>query len=137
MTGMDRSTQDNPRIIRSADGEAAVWLGAVDDIWNMGKAVGIGGPWKDTAVKAEVPSDPYLMNGYDRKTLTLSHKETDPVTITIEVDVTGYGDWKVYQSFDVPSGKHVTHRFPDGFSAYWVRAVSQTETTATAQLRYE
>jgi hypothetical protein len=77
------------------------------------------------------------MNGYDRKTLTLSHKETAPVTIAIEVDVTGYGDWKVYQSFEVPSGKQVTHRFPDGFSAYWVRAVSQTETTATAQLRYE
>lgn len=136
ISGIDATTT-NDHIIRSDDGKAAVWLGAVDDLWKMGKARGLGGPWKDSQVQAGVPSDPYLMNGYDRMMLTLSHTETDPVRITIEVDVTGYGDWKAYQSFGVPSGRQVTHRFPDGFSAYWVRAVSQTETTATAQLRYE
>ena len=29
------------------------------------------------------------------------------------------------------------HHFPDDFNAYWVRTVSDTDTTATAQLRYE
>ena len=38
MTGTDTATKDNPRIIRSEDGKAAVWLGAVDDLWQMGKA---------------------------------------------------------------------------------------------------
>ena len=40
MTGIDQSTKANRRIIRSEDGEAAVWVGAVDDLWSMGKAVG-------------------------------------------------------------------------------------------------
>ena len=137
MTGTDLATTDNDRIVRSADGKASVWLGAVDDIWHMGKAVGIGGPWKDTVVKPNEPSDQYLMTGYDQKTLTLSHRSDDAVTITIEVDITGYGDWRTYQAFTVSKGETITHRFPHDFNAYWVRMVSNTEATATAQLTYE
>lgn len=137
MTGIDAHTTDNDRIIRSLDGKAAVWLGAVDDLWKMGKVVGIGGPWKNTAVKAGIPSDQYLMTGYDRKTLTLSHQSDVEVTVSVEVDISGYGDWKVYRDFKIPSGELATHRFPDDFNAYWIRTVSDRDTTATAQLRYE
>ncbi|MDQ3814687.1 MAG: hypothetical protein M3347_12145, partial [Armatimonadota bacterium] len=63
----------NRHIIRSDDSKAALWVGVVDDLWKLGKAVGRGGPWKDTAVKGGEPSDPYLMTGYDAKRLTLSH----------------------------------------------------------------
>jgi hypothetical protein len=137
MTGIDHATTDNDRIIRSADGKAAVWLGAVDDLWRMGKAVGIGGPWKDTAVKAGEPSDQYLMTGYDRKALTLSHQSDTNVTITVEVDVTGYGDWRTYCAFNVPKGESFAHRFSNDFNAYWVRTISDRDTTATAQFAYE
>jgi hypothetical protein len=135
ISGIDATTT-NDHIIRSDDGRAAVWLGAVDDLWKMGKAVGIGGPWKDTAVEAGEPSDQYLMTGYDHKSLTLSHKSDNEVTITVEVDVTGYGDWKTYCAFKVPKGESVVHRFQNDFNAYWVRMISSTDTTATAQLEY-
>ena len=137
MTGISQSVNDNDRIIRSSDDKAAVWLGAVDDLWHMGKAVGVGGPWKDSVVKANEPSDQYLMTGYDQKTLTLRHSSDDVVTITVEVDITGYGDWQPYQSFAVSKGETVTHRFPEDFNAYWVRTISDTDTTFTAQLQYE
>jgi hypothetical protein len=29
------------------------------------------------------------------------------------------------------------HRFPDDFNAYWLRTVSDTDTTGTAQLVYK
>jgi hypothetical protein len=137
MTGIVSSADDNERIIRSEDGKAAVWLGAVDELWKMGKAVGNGGPWKDTVVKAGVPSDPYLMTGYDRKTLTLSHTGEREVAITVEADITGYGDWKDYQTIIIPAGRSVEHQFPKEFNAYWLRTISSSDTTATAQLRYE
>ncbi len=35
------------------------------------KARGTGGPWRGTAVKAGVASDPYLATGYDQKRPTL------------------------------------------------------------------
>ena len=62
MTGISGG-EGNRHIIRSEDGQAAVWVGVVDDLWNLGKAVGHGGPWKDSAAKANVASDPYLMTG--------------------------------------------------------------------------
>lgn len=136
MTGIDRTTT-NERIVRSEDGQASVWLGVVDELWKMGKAVGVGGPWKDTVVNAAEPSDPYLMTGYDRKTLTLSHQHPSQVTIDVQVDVTGYGDWKSYRSFVVSDSGPVVHEFPDDFNAYWVRTVSSAATTATAQFTYE
>jgi hypothetical protein len=47
----------------------ALWVGAIDDLWGLGKPVGIGGVWMDTEVAAQTYSDPYLMSGYDKKSL--------------------------------------------------------------------
>jgi hypothetical protein len=128
---------DNPHIRRSDDGRVAVWVGAVDDLWKLGKPTGKGGPWKDSAVKAGVPSDPYLFNGYDKKSIELSHNAGKDVSFQVEVDITGTGDWKPYLSFAVPSGKPLKHEFPAAFQAYWVRVVPGADCTATAVLQYE
>jgi len=133
----DNAPAGNAHIVRSEDGQCALWFGAVDDLWTLGKPVGHGGPWKDTDVQAGQPSDPYLMTGYDRKTLTLSHQSDRNTTIRVEVDIDGNGTWKTYKTFDVPATKTVKHRFPDGFGAYWVRTVALQDTVATAQLIYE
>jgi hypothetical protein len=125
------------RVVKSDDGRAAVWLGAVDELWKLGKPVGRGGPWKDTAVTAGVPSDPYLMTGYDRKSLELSHTAADAVSVRVEVDVSGAGDWKAFRTVDVPGGKTERIEFPAAFQAYWVRVVANKDCTATAWLTYE
>jgi hypothetical protein len=82
------------------------------------KPVGVGGPWKDTAVKAGEPSDPCLMTGFDKKSLTLSADKA--VKVRVEVDLTGTGLWRTWQTLDVTPGKATEYRFPDAFSAYWV-----------------
>ena len=46
------------RVVRSEDGRCALWLGTVDDLWSFGKPRGVLDAWRDTAVKAGVPSDP-------------------------------------------------------------------------------
>ncbi|MFU8894432.1 MAG: hypothetical protein ACNA8L_12480 [Luteolibacter sp.] len=121
-------------LIRNPDGTAALWLGEIDDLWRMGEPRGTGGPWKNTAVKANTPSDPYLMYGYDRKELTLT--SSVDTTITVELDFLADDTWSAYQSFEVKAGETVTHQFPDGFHAHWVRVVSDNAATATAQLTY-
>ncbi len=133
-TGLDPETKSE-HILRSADGKAAVWAGVIDDLWKLGKPRGLGGPWKNTGVEAGTPSDPYLMTGYDQKSYRI---ESDTAaTIRLEVDVDGTGVWAPYQSFKVEPGTVVEGEFPIEFSAYWVRAVSDTNTNATVQLRYE
>jgi hypothetical protein len=125
----------NPHIIRSDDGKAALWAGAIDDIWKLGKPRGEGGPWKDTSAKAGVPSDPYLMTAYDKKALTLS--ADNEATITIEVDIAGDGTWVVFDNVPVAPGSTYSFPFPDEFSAYWIRFTSDKDVKATAHLSYK
>ena len=131
----DAAPKNNPHIIRSADGKAALWAGAIDDIWKLGKPRGQGGPWKDSAVKKDTPSDPYLLTAYNKKTLTLTADK--PVTFTAEIDLTGEGRWATYQSFEMKPGTETTHTFPAEFQAYWIRFKSSEDCTATARLVYE
>jgi hypothetical protein len=137
LTGVEcGQSASNPHLLRSADGRAALWAGAIDDLWRFGKPRGHGGPWKNTPVEAQAPSDPYLMTGYDSKRLTLSHGASKAVAISVQVDIDGTGLWKTYRTFDVPAGQAVTHDFPAAFQAYWLRAITSEACTATAQLDY-
>ena len=47
------SVESALEIVRSSDGLCAVWLGAVDDLWKLGRPRGSGGPWSDDAVRAK------------------------------------------------------------------------------------
>ena len=129
--------KDNPHVVISDDGKAAVWVGVIDDLWALGKPVGQGGPWKNTDVKANVASDPYLIAFYDKKVLSLSHQSDKNVVITVEVDPTGNGDWMEYASYTIKSGEKFVHQFPKSFQARWVRFVSDADTKATAWLEYK
>ena len=128
---------NNPHIIRSEDGRAALWAGVVDDLWKLGKPRGVGGPWKNSRVEANEPSDPYLMTGYDRKTLTLSHAGTNTINVRLEIDLSGTGLWRTYRTVAVPAGRVVTHKFPAAFQAYWMRVQTDQPTVATAALNYD
>jgi hypothetical protein len=137
LSGIEPSAKDNRHLIRSEDGKAAVWVGAADDLWQLGKPRGFGGPWKNSDVAAGKPSDPYLMTGYDKKRLMLANHGNVETTITVELDSAGDGRFAAYQSFKLAPGAKETFVFPDWINAYWVRTVSSATTNATAQLTYE
>ncbi len=131
----DAKTDDHHLFV-SGDSTTGLWFGGIDDLWKLGKPVGDGGPWFETSVKANIPSDPYLMTGYDKKSVQLSHASDKPVTLRLDVDVTGTGVWLPYQSYTVAQGTTVKHPFPAGFSANWIRAISDQDTVATVQFEY-
>jgi hypothetical protein len=76
------------------------------------------------------------MTGYDRKTLHVSHDSDEPLEISVEVDVSGDGEWHVYDSLSVPAGEQISYEFADSFSAYWVRLRSSHDATVTGQFEY-
>lgn len=127
----------NPHIIVSEDGKAAVWAGAIDDLWKLGKPTGKGGPWVESDVKANVASDPYLIGFYDQRQLTLSHTSESEVKITVEADPTGNGDWMEYAVYAVQPGQQKRHRFPPSFQARWIRFISDTDINITTWLEYK
>ena len=136
LCGVRADAQPDGHCMKSADGQAAAWFGEVDDLWRLGAPAGVGGPWKDTAVKADQPSDPYLMAGYRTKSVALCHSNSQPVTFTIEVDFVGNGEWCPYAQLTVQPGQTLAHAFPAGYSAHWVRAKANRDTTATATFIY-
>jgi len=138
MTGINPElSSGNSKIIVSADGKAAVWAGVIDDLWRMGKPVGEGGPWKNSEVTTGVPSDPYLIGFYDKRSLELSHNSSGTITFTIEADPTGQGTWMTYKTIQVKPGEVVKYDFPSAFQSRWIRCISDSYCIATAYLKYE
>ncbi len=138
LTGIESNYNGhNSHIIMSNDKKAAIWVGVIDDLWKLGKPRGEGGPWKNSLTKANVPSDPYLIGFYDKKTLNLSHNNNQQVQFTIEIDPTGNGDWMVFKTLRVGVGQTVTYVFPESFQARWIRFTTNHNTRVTAWLKYE
>jgi hypothetical protein len=138
MTGIDPLTAEgNPHMVTSADGKATVWAGVIDDLWQAGKPVGEGGPWKNSAVKAGVASDAYLIGFYDKRSLKLSHDLDQAVTFKIEVEPIGHGPWMNYKTVVVKPGETFSLKFPETFQSRWIRFESDKNCSATAWLKYE
>ncbi|GAA4436731.1 hypothetical protein [Bremerella cremea] len=134
LTGVD-ATAESEHIIRSEDGRVAIWAGVIDDLWKLGKPIGQGGPWKETAVEAGVPSDPYLLTGYDQRTLTASSdRSTD---LQLEVDIDGTGNWQTFETLSLQANQPQTYEIPSQVQGYWIRFTSKNDATMSAQLTYE
>ena len=138
LTGINpEQSAGNDHIIVSEDKKAAIWAGAIDDLWKLGKPAGHGGPWKNSSVKAREPSDPYLIGFYDKKNLKLSHNNSKAVSYTIEADPTGNGQWMEFKKVSVNPGQTFEYDFPENFNARWIRFTCDSECNATAFLEYK
>ena len=133
ISGVSPKAEAGEHLVKSDDGKAALWVGVADDLWKLGKPTGKGGVWKDTAVKAGVASDPFLMTGFDKKQLALSADRD--VTVKVEIDITGSGTWIELKSYPLVAGTRVTDDLSE-IRAYWIRATADRDCTATMQMNY-
>jgi hypothetical protein len=104
--------------------QSSLWFGNIDELWQMGKPKGWGGVWYEMPIQANVPSDPYLMTGFDKKVLHLKHSAPHDIDFTIEVDFLGNNTWSVYKTIKVAANGYEHHEFPEAFSAHWVRVLA-------------
>ncbi|GAB5552715.1 MAG: hypothetical protein Sapg2KO_23060 [Saprospiraceae bacterium] len=136
ISGVALDANDSKHILKNDAANLALWIGSIDDLWKLGKPLGEGGVWKNSKVKAGERSDRFLMTGYDQKTV---HITTDQdAKITLWVYTSHYLDQAVpYKTFSLKEGETLTHKFPQGYSAHWVEAVSDTDCEATVWFKYE
>jgi hypothetical protein len=134
MSGVGVSAKESTHIHKSDNGKEALWFVAIDDLWKLGKPVGVGGPWKASSVKAGDVSDPYLMTGYDKKKLILSADEPTEITLEINFDHFGYHS---YRTWKVVPGSSIEFEFPKGFSAHWARLATDSDCVVSATFIYE
>lgn len=138
LTGVDvRNSVDNEHIVVSEDKKAAVWVGVIDDLWSLGKPVGHGGPWSDSDVEANIPSDPYLIGFYEKRRLSVSNNSDKAINIKIELDPTGSGDWMEYETISLKSKEKLKKELACEVKARWIRFVSDTDANVTTLLDYK
>lgn len=136
LSGIKRNAKTSNSVYINPEKTSGLWFGSIDDLWKLGKPVGHGGPWMNTFVKSGVISEPYLMTGYDKKTLTL--KADQDVQVTLWLSISHYLKEKVkYKEFNLKAGEELTYVFPEGFSAHWAYISADKDCKATAQFLYE
>jgi hypothetical protein len=128
--GGNQTTPNRDNNALSGQPQSGLWFGKTDDLWQWGRPAGWGGPWRNSQVKAGVPSDPFLMTGFDKKILHLKGN----ADFKVEVDFLGNGSWEQYRT--IPVRGYVYHIFEPGFSAHWIRLIPERDGTATAEFIY-
>jgi hypothetical protein len=134
--GGDHSTPRRDRYLLAGEPQSGLWFGKTDDLWGFGKPQGWGGPWWETEVQADEPSDPFLMTGFENKCVHLSHNAQHAVNFRIEVDFLGTQQWSTYLTIQVPANGYTHHEFPTGFSAHWARTIASADCKASVQFFY-
>jgi hypothetical protein len=134
--GADNASPSHGLNPTTAEPQSGLWMGKTDDLWSFGRPAGWGGPWWESPVEAGVPSDPFLMTGFVNKCVHLQNHGEGTVRFRIEIDFHGHGAFATHAEVPVSAGQVVTHVFPTGFSAHWVRIVPDRDTVASAQFFY-
>lgn len=133
LSGAKQNAKADGHYFANSDNSNGLWYGAIDDLWKMGKPRGQGGVWKDTWVKANVPSLPFIMTNYDQKKVVLKANKATEITLEVDFDLTGY---HAYKTFSLKANEATEFTFPKGFNAHWVRAVSSKPCKATVWFTY-
>ena len=114
--------------------QSGMWFGKTDDLWSWGRPQGWGGPWRNARVEAQVPSDPFLFTGFERKALHLV--ASAPVDVEIQIDFLGDGTWVKFDRVKLSGGEYKFFPFPDSFSAHWVRLLPSASCNLTAEFMF-
>lgn len=125
----ETSVLQNPYAGRA---QSNLGFGTPDDLKQWGASIGWGGPWMKDAVKAGEASDAFLVNGFGKKVLHISHDAAEPVSFSIETDKAGNNKWEKYKTLEVPAHGYRYLIFPVDFKANWVRVTADKICTASA-----
>jgi hypothetical protein len=116
--------------------QSGFWFGSIDDLWRFGKPAGWGGVWRRTDVREGEASDPFLMTGFDQKTVHLVNDGATEMTVGVEVDPLGDGVFRRHGVVVLKPGEYRAEVLPAGFSAHWVRFKAHTPGRLTVELIY-
>lgn len=130
------AANDNERVLVDPAGKIAVWAGAIDELWKLGKPKGLGGPWSEEVTAPGAVSDPYLLGGYDERRLIIVNHGKRKISLKLQIDPTGTGEWYDVQTFVVAGRKSRNTLFPAAWQGKWLRFVSLSGGVVTTQLEY-
>jgi len=87
----------------------------------LGPVLGRGGVWVDDPVLAGQWSDPFLIAGFAKRSLFLSHGSASTVRFDLEIDPEGKGNWQPLRQIVVSGKGGVWTELGPEVSGEWVR----------------
>lgn len=103
-----------------------IWFTSYDKPDHVGPTTAGGSLWLKDDVKAGVPSDPFLFNGWDNRCAWIANRSNVPAIITFEADRKGDGNWTELKKVKLEASSSLFVPFEATDDAVWVRAVSDT-----------
>jgi len=107
-----------------------IWFGTPETPDNVGPTTAGGSIWLKEDVKAGVPSDPFLFNGWDYRCAWVANHSSTAVSVTFQVDRDGNGQWSDFKTVEIASCSSLFVPFDAGNDAVWIRAVCDRDIRA-------
>ncbi|MCG9792304.1 hypothetical protein [Flavobacterium algicola] len=129
----ETSIQGNPL---AGQPQSNLWFGKREELANWGPKSAYGAIWIDDEVIANQPSLPFLIAGFDNRILHLNNFDKMPVTISIQVDENGTGNWRELQTIALEKEGYNYYIFKEDLKAEWVRLVADKTSKLTAAFHF-
>lgn len=134
--GSDNASPSGDENILAAEPMSGLWFGKTDDLWQFGKPSGWGGPWWHSDVEAGEASDPFLMTGFEHKSLHLANHGATTANLTIEIDFFGNGQYHTLKTVEVAGQGYVHETCLESVSAHWFRVRADVNGEYSAYVHY-
>ena len=113
-----------------------LWFTSYDKPDNLGPVTAGGSVWLKDEVQANVPSDPFLFNGWDNRCAWIANRSDKDAQITFQVDKKGDGQWVDLKTISVGGGESEFVPFDSNDDGVWIRAISSSDILADLTFVY-
>lgn len=107
-----------------------LWFTAYDTPDHLGPVTAGGSLWLRDDVGAGVPSDPFLLSGWDDRCAWLSNHSSQSADICFEIDREGNGVWTPYTTVHIDGAQSLFVPLDPALDAVWIRARSSVSIRA-------
>ncbi len=123
--------------IAGPQSQSNLWFVEPTKLDDLGPVIGRGGVWVNDDIKASQTSDSFLVAGFERKGLHLSHRSPGDAVFELAVDEAGDGQWKSHKTVTVAEQEPVWVDLSELTSATWIRLSSDRDLVgATAWFQF-
>jgi len=113
-----------------------IWFGTPDTPDRVGPTNASGSVWLKEDVKAGVPSDPFLFEGWNNRCAWIANRSAVPAEICFETDKLGNGEWKELKKIVIDALSSTFVPFETVDQGVWIRAVSSADIKADLSFVY-
>ena len=113
-----------------------LWFTSLSKPDELGPATAEGAVWAKEEVKANDVSEPFLFNGWKKRSCWIQNGGKESVTYSFEIDIIGNNQWTSLKDVILEPGKAVNVSFTSADKGEWIRVKVNKNTYTTVSFNY-